>query len=153
MTTMNFFDAIRVGNLEEVKAQIAANPTIAQTMDARGFTPLVMATYSAQLPIVKALLMAGADIDEQAASGNTALMGVCFKGSEETVQLLLDHGAAVNIQNQLGATALIFAATYGHTNIAKMLLEAGADKSLKDADGKTAMNHAKHQEMVELLKD
>lgn len=150
---MNFFDAIRVGNLAEVKAQIAANPTIAQEMDTRGFTPLVMATYSSQLPIVKVLLEAGADIDDQAASGNTALMGVCFKGSEEAVQLLLDHGAAVNIQNELGATALIFAATYGHTAIAQMLLEAGADKSLKDADGKTAMSHAKHQEMVELLKD
>ncbi len=66
--------------------------------------------------------------------------------------LLLDHGAGVNIQNTSGATALIYAATYGHTAIVQMLLEAGAYRGLKDTDGKTALDHAKHQEVADLLK-
>ena len=78
-------------------------------------------------------------------------MGVAFKGYEEVVAQLLDAGAAVDTVNVMGATALIYAATFKHVNITKMLLEKGANMQIKDARGNTALDHAKLQEMPELV--
>ena len=65
------------------------------------------------------------------------------------------------LDNQPVSLVMLFLVPQGqfqkhlHTlaNIAKMLLDAGADKRLKDSSGKTALDHAKHQEMVEVLRD
>ena len=54
------------------------------------------------------LLENGADINAQDASGNTALMGVCFKGGLAMADMLIDKGANLNTQNGTGATAVFF---------------------------------------------
>ena len=85
------------------------------------------------------------DINTQDASGNTALMGVCFKGYSAIAKLLIKSGADVNMSNFNGATALIFAATFNKPEIAALLLAHGADKSALDDKGNTALEHAKMQ--------
>ena len=45
------------------------------------------------------LLQHRAKVDAQDASGNTALLGVCFKGNDIIAKLLLDHGADINASN------------------------------------------------------
>ena len=76
---MDFFQAIRNGNVEIVKSMLNRDKSLASRTDQRGFTPLVMATYSDQLEIVKLILEAGADVNLKVGQGNTALMGVCMK--------------------------------------------------------------------------
>lgn len=82
---MEILNAIRQGDLVAVKQMLADQPALVNGKDERGFTPLIMATYTSNTPIVSALLAAGAAIDEKGAAGNTALMGVCFKGDEAIV--------------------------------------------------------------------
>jgi uncharacterized protein len=148
------FDACRRGDLAQVTQIYESYPDAIHAADSKGFTPLIIAVYNDQPPVVEWLLEKGADTNAQDLSGNTALMGVSFKGYKELADMLLQAGANVNQRNSNGATALTFAATFGHLQIAEMLLKNGADVTLTDARGKTPLDHAWIQEndnMVSLI--
>ncbi|UWX56646.1 ankyrin repeat domain-containing protein [Maribacter litopenaei] len=91
-----------------------------------------MATYYNQLEITQFLLESGADINARDAAGNTALMGVCFKGFFEVAKILIENGAKIDVQNTMGATALIYSVMFNKFDIAKLLLDEGADKGIRD---------------------
>ena len=149
------FDACRQGNLQKINELYQANPAVVNAEDHKGFTPLVLAAYNDQPAAVDFLLEKGAEVNPPAGSGNTALMGVCFKGFTEIAAKLLSAGAEVNQTNSSGATALTFAATFGHLAIAEMLLKKGADVNIRDARGKSPLDHARLQEnwpMYDLLR-
>ena len=153
---MDLFESIRQGDADTVKKMLSENPQLTEQRDPRGFPPLVLSSYNEQLEITQHLLDAGADIDAQDAGGNTALMGVCFKGYPHIAELLIDRGANVNKQGANGATALMYTAMFGQNEIAELLLQHGADKSIQDQRGNTAIDHARMQGapgMVELLSD
>jgi ankyrin repeat protein len=150
----DIFDACRRGDLAAVEQLYAEGPQVIHSSDFRGFTPLILAVYNDQPGVADFLLQHGAHPDAQDAAGNSALMGVCFKGYKELALRLLDAGADVNLRNVNGATALTFAATFGHLQIAEWLLERGADISVTDARGKSPLDHAYIQEnegMIQLL--
>ncbi|KQN27979.1 hypothetical protein ASF00_08615 [Sphingomonas sp. Leaf34] len=139
------FDAARMGRDEMIPALLQAGVDIEVT-DAKGYTPLVIASYNGQAVATAALLAAGAKVDGAAdARGNTALMGVCFKGYAEIAQILLDAGADVNRRNGVGQTALMMAALVDRTAIIDLLLENGADASVADAAGNTVQSLAMSQ--------
>ena len=131
--------------LKKKKANIEAG-------DSEGKTPLM---YALRNPggeeYALTLLKKGANFRAVDAAGNTALMGVCFKGYENIASLLIQHGANVNKTNSNGATALIFAAMFNRAPLIKLLLENGADTNLKDDKGNTALDHARMQGLKEVV--
>lgn len=150
----DFFDACRKGDVTTISKMYDEDPQIINIADVRGFTPLTLAVYNNQPAAVDFLLGKGADAASQDGSGNTALMGACFRGYRELVTKLLEAGADVNQRNFQGATALTFAATFGQLEIAAMLLTRGADLHVRDVRGKSSLDHAVIQEnipMIELL--
>lgn len=131
---------------------VTANPELVNIKDSRGSTPLILATYYNYLDIAKVLLANNASIEDKDASGNTALMGVCFKGFDAIAEFLIAEGGAnVNAVNLSGATALIYAATFNRQSIIKMLLSKNADKTIKDQRGNSALDHAKMQGLDDLV--
>lgn len=119
------------------------NPALIEQPDPRGFSPLVFATYSNQGEITRLLLEKGAEVDARDANGNTALMGIAFKGFTDLAQLLIDeYKAEVNLRNNSGATALSFAAMFGQADMVRLLLEKGADANLTDQNGHTPAKYA-----------
>ena len=150
----DIFEACRKGDLATVEQIYNSDLPIINSEDQKGFTPLIIAVYNNQPAIVKFLLDKGASPEMPDLSGNSALMGVCFKGYKDIVAMLLAAGINVNQRNGNGATALTFAATFGHLEIAEMLLQKGADITIPDTRGKTPLDHARIQEneaMVALL--
>jgi len=145
------FDAIRATDLKRVTKIVNAHPELVHIKDARGSTPLLLATYYGAMDIASEILKHKPDLDAQDGSGNTALMGVCFKGYPDIAELLITHGANVNTVNFNEASALIYAATFGQEDIAKLLLKHGADASHKDGKGNTAYDHAKMQGSKRLM--
>ena len=129
LAVMDIFDYIKQGALDQIKLILSDAPHLSTQKDARGFTPLIMASYTGHLDIVQYLLETGADINAQDSMGNTALMGICFKGSVDIATLLVNRGADVNLKNVNADTALKFASTYGHQDIVELLLANGAKKS------------------------
>ena len=139
------FDAARMGRDEMIPALLQAGVDIEVT-DPKGYTPLVIASYNGQADATAALLAAGAKVDGAAdARGNTALMGVCFKGYQEIAQILIDAGADMNRRNGVGQTALMMAALVGKTAIIDLLLENGADPAIVDAAGNSVQSLALSQ--------
>lgn len=146
----DLFSAARTGDLATLKQAHDAKANL-DTTDARGFTPLILAVYNNQPDAAAYLLGAGASTAIADGSGNTALMGACFRGYLPMVKLLLTHRAAINQVNRNGASALIFASTFGHADIVRYLLEQKADTSLHDSRGYTALDHARMQENPEII--
>lgn len=139
------FDAARLGRTDMIAPLVKAGVDINAT-DARGFTPLILAAYNGQAETLDALIAAGADpCKPDVSQGNTAQMGVAFKGNDAIAARLLKAGCDVNARNKAGQTALMMAALFGRSAQVAMLVQAGADPALADAAGRTASAVAQAQ--------
>lgn len=139
------FDAARLGRIDVIPALIQGGADIAAT-DAKGYSALILASYNGQEEATALLLACGAPVDQgDAARGNTALMGVAFKGYSVIAKLLLDAGADPHARNLSGQTALMMASLFGHYAIVNMLLALGADPYAIDGAGNSAMSVAADQ--------
>ena len=147
-----FFSTIQSGNTENIKLQLEYNPNLVNSKDARGFTPLIFATYFDKDDIAKILIDHNADVDARDASGNTALIGVAFKGNVEIAGFLIENGADINATNKKGISPLIFAVMYNQNSIVDLLIKRGSDRMVKDAEGKTASDYAQEKGFSEVLK-
>ena len=63
-----------------------------------------------ELPLIEALLAAGADVNHQAPNGETALIGAASLGAEDVGLRLLDAGAQADLRGAFEETALHWAA-------------------------------------------
>ena len=99
---------------------------------------------------IKALIKAGANVNEQDQYGDTALKIAAGRGRSETVKTLINARANVNIQSLDGKTALISAASSRNPNpeIIIALLNAGAKTNFKDSNGKRAIDYARQAESL-----
>jgi len=104
---LNIFEASRTGNLERIIELSKDDKKILESVDYKGFTPLILACYNDNIDIVSFLLKHKVSMDNGDNSGNTALMGVSFKGYSDVAKLLVEMGADPNLRNYNGATALI----------------------------------------------
>ena len=139
------FDAARLGRTDMIAPLVKAGVDINAT-DARGFTPLILAAYNGQAETLDALIAAGADpCKPDVSQGNTAQMGVAFKGEDAIAARLLKAGCDVNTRNNAGQTALMMASLFNRTRQVDMLLAAGADRTIQDAAGRSASSVAADQ--------
>jgi ankyrin repeat protein len=139
------FDAARLGRIDMIDPLVKAGADI-NAYDDRGFTPVILAAYNGQAATVDALIAKGAnacrpDRDQ----GNTAQMGVAFKGEDAIAARLLKAGCDVNARNNAGQTALMMASLFNRTRQVEMLLAAGADRTIKDGAGRSASSVAADQ--------
>jgi thiosulfate/3-mercaptopyruvate sulfurtransferase len=119
---------------------------------ANGVTPLMTASRSGNLKIVRALIEAGAALDARNDDGNTALWLACYSGRTDVVDALVSAGSAIDNRNENGATALMYAASSGKAAVLDRLLEAGADLSIETLDGFTVTDMAATLECLNLLR-
>jgi ankyrin repeat protein len=85
-----------------------------------------------ELPLVEALVQAGADLDFQSdGKSDTPLIGAASLAAEEVGLRLLDAGARADLRGIFGETALHWAALLGEDRLGGRLIE-GSDLDLKD---------------------
>ncbi len=120
-------------------------------MPLQGATPFFLAALSADVPVMKVLVAAGADVKVLNANKSTALMVAAGLGrvpgdslltdeeSAAAVAFLLDLGLDVNAANAAGETALHGTAYYGNPKTAELLVSRGANMSAKNRNGQTAL--------------
>ncbi|MCD2324075.1 ankyrin repeat domain-containing protein [Sphingomonas sp. IC-56] len=139
------FEAARAGRVDLIDPLVKTGADL-NGYDKRGFTPLILAAYNGQAAAVDALIQRGADpCKPDAAQGNTAQMGVAFKGDDTLAARLLKEKCDVNARNKAGQTALMMAALFRREKQIELLLAAGADPTLTDAEGRSAATVAAGQ--------
>jgi len=117
-------DAVRAGDLAKVKALVAANPKVVNEKDARGRTPLHLASDAAKDDIAR---------------------------RNAIVEFLLANGANVNAADDLGQTPLHLAAAAGRMTTVDLLLARGADQKAVSRDGRTLLHRAAAGGLVDLM--
>jgi ankyrin repeat protein len=116
-------------------------------------TPLIGAAYNGNVPLMRLLLDAKADVKAISAdrAGNvkngavmfgkvTALHMAVSSGNADAVRLMLDSGADVNALDVRGMTPLVWSIATDRPNarIVRALVEHGAKASIKTNDGEDA---------------
>ncbi|WP_042260113.1 ankyrin repeat domain-containing protein [Paraburkholderia heleia] len=137
----DWFDAARVGRVDILQGLVAAGyPIDATTRE--GYTALILAAYRHQGAALDYLLHAGANpcIGDQ--HGNTALMGVIFKGDTALSERLMKTRCPIDETNNAGETALSFVALFGRADLVPPLIARGANPEHVDALGRTALQVA-----------
>jgi hypothetical protein len=86
-----------------------------------------------ELPLIEALLAAGAAVNHQAPNGETPLIGAASLAAEDVGLRLLDAGARPDLRGAFQETALHWAAHLGMPRLVARLIEAGSDVNLEDA--------------------
>lgn len=113
-----------------------------------GETPLMMASFSNNFPIVRKL------VDQKKVnvnkSGWSPLHYAASKGSLDIVQFLINNGAEVNARSPNETTPLMMASRYGHIQVVRLLLTSGADLAIKNQQGLTAIDFASNSNQTEI---
>lgn len=140
-----WFDAARIGRTDMFPALLYGGADIKAT-DEKGYTALILASYNGHQEATVSLLELGAPIDQpDEVRGNTALMGVAFKGYGAIAEMLLAAGANPHSVNHAGQSALMMASLFSHYTIVDALLALGADPHAQDVAGNSAISVAHDQ--------
>ena len=129
-----------------------------------GFRPLPLAIGEDKYEVAKALIEAGAKVNEPSgAEALTPLMvaaaqsapaeGAMFLPSStrpiDIAKALIERGADVNAKSKTGVTPLMVAATHNNPPMIGLLIEAGADVNAKNNQGQTAADVAELNDNLE----
>jgi uncharacterized protein len=112
----------------------AGDPEGTVTIDQGGLTPLLFTALTGDVQSARRLLAAGADVNDTAAAGATALVMAAHAGFGDLVTLLLDSGADPNAAGA-GHTALHSAVLRGDQKMVKALLAHRANLNVRLAKG------------------
>ena len=126
------------GRVEQARKLLQANPLLATTRDAQGWTPGLLAAYYDQPEVLELCLAKGAragDVDTDTYRAS-ALHWVAGHGRvTAVVTLVTQHGADPNLRDAEGQTPLHRACRSEHPLAVLALLMLGADPSAEAADG------------------
>jgi len=115
-----------------------------QTQSSRGITVLMLAAQAGDVPMLKAALRAGVDVNARTRDGLdlTALSLAMASRSNEKVRLLLDAGAGVDAADSYGRTPLMLAAYFKFPGGVNLLVARGARLNARNKKGHTALAYA-----------
>ena len=127
--------AIKEGNAEEVRILITKNVV---DVNNKHLSEAVLWGHN---DVVKLLIDAGTDIDNQDWAGRTPLSyaAMSFK---DVVKTLLDAGANIDKADYEGATPLHKAVTFGNKGVVQLLIERGAQPNVATIKGLTPLHLA-----------
>jgi ankyrin repeat protein len=145
------------GDLALVERLIREGSSVA-ARDSRGRTALLVATHGNHVPVARALIAAGADVNAKDDIQDSAFLYAGAEGRTEILKMTLPT-ADLKSTNRYGGTALIPAAHHGHTEAVLILLCTAIDKDHVNRLGWTALIEAVilsdggpvHTEIVRLL--
>ncbi|KAF4996842.1 hypothetical protein FDECE_12278 [Fusarium decemcellulare] len=156
---MTFLHQVVAGHchVDLVAAFQSRSPDLLSQVNARdrfGHTPLMYAAKCGDVHKAKALLDAGAGVNEQSPEGWTALMHLAIHRSRcvELGSLLLTAGAGIYATNREGGNAVHMAVYYDNTELIELLASKGARMDCRDRDGLTPLHWAIGYNSLEALR-
>jgi ankyrin repeat protein len=141
--------------VEVVRALLGAGVEVNIRSEKQKLTPLISAACCGSLEAVKVLIEAGADVDAQSSTGNTALMLAIDRGKIDVATTLISSKANLEIKGQKGWTALHNAASggdKGYREVAEALLVAGASVDALSETMLTPLHEAAGKSLLDLVR-
>lgn len=126
VATSSLWSAAKSNDVLEIARLIDQGADI-DLVDARGYSPLMLAAYTGNQEAFDLLLARGADPDSRDNAGNSVLMGAAFKGHAYMVNKLIAYGANVRLRNHAGLDAVGFATMFGRHEIVALLSRTAPD--------------------------
>lgn len=138
-----YFNAVRNGNLNEIKKFVNNNGLTAEN----GYALLCVSIKNNRKEITKFLIESGAKvnthiINKRKKLSDTPLHHAAKNGHTDIIELLLSHGANIHAKNEYGGTALQTAVYHKQLAIIELLLQRGAYIDEKKNDGTTSLHTA-----------
>lgn len=141
------------GNQKQVIALLQQDPSLVESRDSLGFTPLHLAAKFNQPAMVALLLANGADVNALSQSRETPLsLALLSYYHKEVVEQLITHGADVNATVYGGANPLMVAVGRNLVYDVQLLLANGANPNAANPRGFTAVHMAVNGSRTEVLK-
>jgi ankyrin repeat protein len=124
----------------KVAGLLASAPKIdLNLLNAKGESPLMLASLKGQLDLAEQMIKKGADVNK---TGWTPLHYAASTGQVAVIKLLIENNAYIDAESPNGSTPLMMASMYGTGEAVKLLLDDGADPGLKNQQGLTALQFA-----------
>ena len=146
-------EAIIAGKTEQVRQEMASDPSLVNLYAPDGFAPVALAAFFQRDTIARLLIAQGGDPNLSAKNPSkvNALHAAVAKCNYQLCELFLRSGADVNKAQNSGVTPLHSAAKQGDIPLVQLLLTHGADASLAMSSGDTALTLARAEGHTELL--
>ena len=116
---VDFFTACVLGRMDDVKAELDADPSRVNARGVHDLPALYFAAIGGDLEIAKRLLELGADVNAKAESA-APIHGAVMGGSAAMVRLLLEHGADPSLPDYKGRGARQLAEDMGRPALAAL---------------------------------
>jgi len=114
--------------------------------------PLHLALYTKDEAKVKALIEAGANVNERTRYGTSPLDGAIQAGLADIALLLIKNGGNVNAKDNWDWTPLHSATEEGHKEIVELLIGKGANVNARDGAGRIPLWYAEKEGHTEIFK-
>lgn len=135
-------EAIARGDLEDVKAHLAANPETANQGKHPKMPPLHQAILRKKSAIALALIEAGADVNATDSAKRSPLHLAAQRKNANIAKVLLQKAAHPNVRDRVGWTPLHHAGAKDAIAVAKVLIDGGADPMTLSKQGGTPLHEA-----------
>jgi ankyrin repeat protein len=144
------------GNADVIDRLHKAGDRVDDKMNLLGMfpvTPLLMLATTHRTDSVRALLDAGAQVDEADDDGISVLAWAAIANRIDLARLLIQRGADVNHIDKKGMTPLLYAASvdFGDSAMIDLLLKSGAHAGARTPNGQTALDLARQYQHTHLL--
>ena len=150
------FLAAYSGNTEIIPRLVRAGDRIDDKMVVLGMAPITATMFvvqSERVDSIRALLDAGAKVDETDDDGLTLLDWAVIANRHDMARLLIQRGADVNHVDKNGMTPLLYAASidFGDSRVIDLLLKSGARLTASTKEGLTALDLARRYNHTSLI--
>lgn len=150
----NIYDIARNGTVEELNNAMILKPKVIDSIDTRGFTPLILACYRGNVNVAIEIMKKTQLLDYASPNG-TALAASIMSEKIELVNQLLKNKANPNIADFNGVSPLMLAIQFQKTDFIELLIKYGASKTMTDKSGKSVFEYAifsKNEQIINQLK-
>ncbi len=142
------------GDLIAIQQELAKGADI-NVKDAADQTPLMYASETGRLEIVKYLVENGADVNAKSfnkITRGTALIYASSNNRVDVMNYLLDHGANINeTTDPMEESSLFWTVAKGYAEGTELLLKRGIMVNLKNKKGETALDIGRKLNRTQLV--
>lgn len=140
------------GCLEAAEVLLKFNANPKAKVD--GFSPIMLASYSGHLNVIKLFLEYKQGIESLTDDGQSILSIASMQGHDVLVKYFIRNNANILSQDDKGYSPILYAAQNNHIKVIKTLLETGVSIESKDHRGVSLLSVAimnNHEDIVDFL--